>query len=232
MGGLCWGGSETRPSRARCCIIDGMTQRKNTPKGRSSPQRDSIRRQPRLISTPEELATLERLRSAGRVQEIAKFLDKRARKVLGWWKAEMRIHSGRPRKRPQETAGLLCAARVEGRLPIFHHAIERKRLLQRKFRTLSQIKAQLIEEGHHPEEAEIAVSSRTAFEAACAWVARNDWTVRSPRSVANYHRLFRHLLWRYAGAAEGPREPRDAKTAPRIVVDLAPYFLPATENPR
>ncbi len=185
-----------------------------------------------MISTPEELARLERLRSAGRVQEIAKLLEQRAREVVGWWKSQMRIHSGRPRKRPQETIGLLCAARVEGRLPIFHHAIERKRLLERKLRTLSQIKAQLIEEGHHPEEAEIAVSSRTAFEAACAWLARKDWTVRSPRTVANYHRRFRQMLWRYAGAAEGPHPPRDPKTTPRIVVDLAPYFLPATENPR
>lgn len=206
-------------SKRRDDSVRGAAPKTSKPGDRNRP-RDLVKIQPRLVSQPEELAALEQLRNAGQARRIAKFLDARARRAVSWWKSQMGIKAGRPRKSPGDTTGLLCAARVEGWLMVFYPAMQTKRDLQKKFRNLSIVKELLVKEGYTPEQAEIAISTRTPFQAACTWVGRDDRRHRSPETVANYHRRYRRLLWRYVPPGESCSLPR-ATVKPRIFIELS-----------
>jgi hypothetical protein len=115
---------------------------------------------------------------------------------------------------------MLCALKVEGWLAVFHPAMKLKAEMQRKYRSLSRVKEQLIASGYAPEIAELAISNQTPFQAACAWVATSGRAHRAPETIANYSRRYRKHLWRCVSDPEAqPPAPQQAAVV-RFVIDL------------
>jgi len=176
---------------------------------------------PLLQIPPQIIVTMERLRTSGKTAQIAKIVDTLARDWARSTKSKYGIRIGRPRKRPTETTAMLCAAKVEGWLAIFHPAIEKKRELQKRYRNLSLVKEQLIKSRYDPQVAEIVISNVTAFQAACAWVGASAEPRRSRETIANYSRRYRRFVWCYAPASQQDSSvPKSEAVEIRFFTDL------------
>jgi hypothetical protein len=145
---------------------------------------------------------IDSLRASGKTAQIGKIVDGLARDWAKSAKSKYGIRVGRPRKRPEETTAVLCAAKVEGWLAVFHPAMQEKRELQKRYRNLSLVKEQLIKSRYDPQVAEIVISNVTAFQAACAWVGASAEPRRSRETIANYSRRYRSFVWCYAPASQ------------------------------
>jgi hypothetical protein len=185
---------------------------------------------PPLEISQETRSVIESLLRRGKQGQLTKLVNTFGEAWLKSWKTQLGIKRGRPRKRAMDTTGLLCAAKVEGWLAVFHPAMETKRELQKRFRNLSLVREQLIKMGYSASIADVLISCRTPFQAACTWAGIWAESRRSPETIANYSRRYRKLVWRYVPREEDiPPGTKPVKRV-RLVIDLAPYFSTPTGN--